>query len=121
MRALPVSIKQRDIEEFARKWGVRELSLFGSILREDFGPGSDVDVLVTFNEGLRDFLPPRQGMRHLYSALARLEKLTAGGRTDLETALQAVSQRLRRRGIVVFITDGHPSVAASGRHCSAWG
>lgn len=31
-----------------RHWRVRELSLFGSVLRDDFGPGSDVDVLVDF-------------------------------------------------------------------------
>jgi predicted nucleotidyltransferase len=33
---------------FCRKWKVRELALFGSVLREDFGPDSDVDVMVTF-------------------------------------------------------------------------
>jgi len=33
---------------FCTKWKVAELSLFGSVLREDFGPESDVDVLVSF-------------------------------------------------------------------------
>lgn len=33
---------------FSRKWKLTELSLFGSALRGDFGPESDVDVLVTF-------------------------------------------------------------------------
>lgn len=33
---------------FCRKWKVKELALFGSVLREDFRPDSDVDVLVTF-------------------------------------------------------------------------
>lgn len=33
---------------FCRKWRVRELSVFGSALRDDFGPDSDVDVLVSF-------------------------------------------------------------------------
>ncbi|HEX8317887.1 nucleotidyltransferase domain-containing protein [Longimicrobium sp.] len=36
------------IAEFCRKWSVTELSLFGSVLRADFGPDSDVDVLLTF-------------------------------------------------------------------------
>lgn len=36
------------IAEFCRKWKVRRFSLFGSVLREDFGPDSDVDVLVSF-------------------------------------------------------------------------
>jgi predicted nucleotidyltransferase len=38
------------IHEFCRKWKVKELALFGSVLREDFQPDSDVDVLVTFAE-----------------------------------------------------------------------
>jgi predicted nucleotidyltransferase len=33
---------------FCRKWKITELSLFGSVLREDFRPDSDIDVLVTF-------------------------------------------------------------------------
>ncbi len=36
------------IGEFSRRHGVRKLSLFGSILREDFRPDSDIDVLVEF-------------------------------------------------------------------------
>ena len=36
------------IEEFCRRWNVTELALFGSVLREDFRPDSDVDVLVAF-------------------------------------------------------------------------
>jgi predicted nucleotidyltransferase len=39
------------IAAFCRKWGVTEFALFGSVLREDFGPESDVDVLVTFAPG----------------------------------------------------------------------
>ena len=33
---------------FCRKWKIVELSLFGSVLRNDFSPDSDIDVLVTF-------------------------------------------------------------------------
>ncbi len=36
------------LNEFCRRWSVTELALFGSVLRADFGPESDVDVLVTF-------------------------------------------------------------------------
>jgi uncharacterized protein len=43
-----IEIPASDIENFCRRWKIIELSLFGSILREDFGPESDVDVLVTF-------------------------------------------------------------------------
>lgn len=43
---LPISWDR--IEQFCRKWGVAELALFGSVLRDDFGPDSDVDVLVRY-------------------------------------------------------------------------
>lgn len=40
------------LAEFCRKWRIRELSLFGSALREDFGPESDLDFLVSFEPGV---------------------------------------------------------------------
>jgi len=43
-----VAIDRERLAEFCRKWKVRELALFGSVLREDFRPDSDVDVLVEF-------------------------------------------------------------------------
>ena len=36
---------------FCERWHVAELALFGSVLRDDFGPDSDIDVLVTFSPG----------------------------------------------------------------------
>jgi predicted nucleotidyltransferase len=36
------------VAAFCRKWQIRELSLFGSALRDDFGPDSDLDFLVSF-------------------------------------------------------------------------
>ena len=44
-------IPKEKIEAFCRKHHIRKLSLFGSVLREDFGPDSDVDVLVEFESG----------------------------------------------------------------------
>ena len=43
-----VQIDQVRIGEFCKKWKVAEFAIFGSALRPDFGPDSDVDVLVTF-------------------------------------------------------------------------
>jgi uncharacterized protein len=43
-----IPIDQTKLASFCQKWKITELSLFGSVLREDFGPNSDVDVLVTF-------------------------------------------------------------------------
>jgi predicted nucleotidyltransferase len=46
-----IPIDQARIEGFCRRNHIRRLSLFGSVLREDFTPGSDVDVLVEFQPG----------------------------------------------------------------------
>lgn len=43
-----ITIPSKQIEAFCRKWKIVELNLFGSVLREDFRPDSDVDVLVSF-------------------------------------------------------------------------
>jgi uncharacterized protein len=51
MRLHTVDIPDDQIAEFCRRHGVKRLSVFGSILREDFGPESDVDVLVEFEPG----------------------------------------------------------------------
>ena len=47
--ALGINISEGDLAALSGKWGVRQLAMFGSVLREDFGPGSDVDVLVSFD------------------------------------------------------------------------
>ncbi len=44
-----VEIPKEKIADFCRKWKITELSLFGSVLRDDFRPDSDIDVLVTFS------------------------------------------------------------------------
>ena len=46
-----IQVPRKRIAEFCRKWNIKELSLFGSVLSDDFGPDSDIDVLVSFNEG----------------------------------------------------------------------
>ena len=43
-----VQVPPERIDAFCRKWKVLEMALFGSVLRDDFRPDSDVDVLVTF-------------------------------------------------------------------------
>lgn len=46
-----IPINRESLVEFCRRHHIRKLALFGSVLREDFGPGSDVDVLVEFEPG----------------------------------------------------------------------
>lgn len=63
MRAvLPLSVSTEAIAAFCRRWQVAELALFGSVLRDDFRPDSDVDVLVTFSPGVRQGLRERVRM-----------------------------------------------------------
>jgi len=45
---IQIDIPYEQITEFCRKWKIAEFALFGSVLREDFRPDSDVDVLVRF-------------------------------------------------------------------------
>jgi predicted nucleotidyltransferase len=53
MPHIAIDYDKEKLRDFCRKWRVAEFSFFGSVVRNDFGPGSDVDVLVTFEEGAR--------------------------------------------------------------------
>jgi uncharacterized protein len=44
-----IDLDSQAIRDFCAKWKITELSVFGSILRDDFRPDSDIDFLVTFN------------------------------------------------------------------------
>ena len=46
-----IALPKGQLVEFCRRNYIAKLALFGSVLREDFGPNSDVDVLVEFEEG----------------------------------------------------------------------
>ncbi|MEL7037856.1 MAG: nucleotidyltransferase family protein [Cyanobacteria bacterium J06592_8] len=58
------------IVEFCHKWQIAEFALFGSILREDFHPDSDIDVLITFSptakRGLTETLEMRDELQTLF-------------------------------------------------------
>jgi uncharacterized protein len=44
-----IHLNRQDIEYFCKKHHIRRLALFGSVLRKDFGPQSDIDVLIEFD------------------------------------------------------------------------
>jgi predicted nucleotidyltransferase len=48
-----VSIPRKRLAEFCRRWKVSELAFFGSVLRDDFHPSSDIDLLVSFSPKAR--------------------------------------------------------------------
>lgn len=64
-----IDIPQDKIAEFCGKWKIIEFALFGSVLRDDFRPDSDVDVLVTFGADA-DW-----GFEHLLDMKEELEAL----------------------------------------------
>ena len=73
-----VRLDQETITTFCRKHHIRRLALFGSVLRDDFGPESDVDVLVEFEPGTR------VGMIRLAGMEIELGELL-GRKVDLNT------------------------------------
>jgi uncharacterized protein len=67
-----VEVPEGRLKEFCRRYRVRELSVFGSALREDFGPDSDVDVLVEFEPSARvGFIELSRMQRELSELLRR--------------------------------------------------
>lgn len=63
------NLPTRRIEAFCRKHGIAEFSLFGSVLRDDFGPDSDVDVLIALKPGQTMTLERYLDMRDELSAM----------------------------------------------------
>jgi hypothetical protein len=72
-----IDIPKEGIAAFCRKNHIRRLALFGSVLRDDFGPDSDVDVLVEFEPHTR------VGLR-FFGVEIRLSELL-GRKVDLNT------------------------------------
>jgi len=82
----------------------------------------DSPGLITFDREMRDFIPPKQGRRHLFTILTKLESLTASGTSDLGPTLKNIVQRLTRRGVILLISDchsGHDTVVDGIRHLVA--
>lgn len=51
-----IAIRPDQLAAFCERWRVTELALFGSVVRDDFGPESDVDVLASFDPRARHTL-----------------------------------------------------------------
>lgn len=67
---MKLSLPYEQIAEFCRKWNVSEFALFGSVLRDDFRPDSDVDVLLTWSEDARislfDYAPMKDELEAMF-------------------------------------------------------
>ena len=49
MKSKKFTLPRKKIEEFCKRWSITEFSVFGSVLRDDFRPDSDIDVLVSID------------------------------------------------------------------------
>jgi uncharacterized protein len=90
-----ISVDGDRIAEFCRKWNITELAFFGSVLRDDFRPDSDVDVLVTFT---RDSTWTLFDIAHIQDELSEL----LGRKADLieRNAVEHSENYIRRRHIL---------------------
>lgn len=64
-----IQISEDKLTVFSKKWGIRELAVFGSALRDDFGTDSDVDFLVIFHQGCKPGWPRILDMQEELTAL----------------------------------------------------
>ena len=82
------SLKKEKLAEFCKKYHIKRLAIFGSVLRNDYSPESDVDVLV-------DFEPDRTpGFFKLFDMEDELSRIFGGRKVDLRTP-QDLSQYFR--------------------------
>ncbi|HYI13677.1 MAG TPA: nucleotidyltransferase family protein [Thermoanaerobaculia bacterium] len=87
-RQLAIPIPHEAIATFCRKWGIRRLAFFGSVVRDDFTPDSDVDVLVEFKP---DRIP---GWEFFGTMPDELSEILSGRRVDLLT-FDSISRWIR--------------------------
>lgn len=92
-----LTIDRKALDAFCRSHGIRKLSLFGSALRDDFGPDSDVDVLVEFEEGVRPSLLTLAEIEAQLSPLFGGRRVDLGRPEDLHPALAAQILRSAER------------------------
>lgn len=93
-----LGIQKEDIASFCRRYRIKELALFGSVLRDDFRPDSDVDVLVDFEPGTdRDY-------ERLQSMKEELERLF-GRSVDLveRQRIESSENYIRRKHILTHL------------------
>ena len=93
--AARIGVPMSAIEAFCNRWQVGELALFGSVLRDDFGPDSDIDVLIRFKSGRT---PGLFGIARMQRELADL----LARRVDLvhRTAIEESRNYIRRKVIL---------------------
>ncbi|HYE94653.1 MAG TPA: nucleotidyltransferase family protein [Rubricoccaceae bacterium] len=105
---IPLPADQRSaLAAFCRRWRVAELAVFGSALRADFGPGSDLDLLVTF-------APDAQWGLWDHARMQEELEAVLGRPVDLLTrrAVERSANPIRRRAILSTARPLIPAEAA---------
>ena len=91
------------INQFCRKWHVREMALFGSVLRDDFAADSDIDILLTFEPdaepGILEWQKAHQELSELFNRNVDLTMM--GGLLSWRT-LRSVREQILREAKVVY-------------------
>jgi len=90
MKTQNIDIPKEKISHFCQHWHITKLSLFGSVLRDDFRPDSDIDVLVEFQP---EHTP---GFLKLHQIQEELSAILGNRQIDLVTA-RFLNHRIRDR------------------------
>lgn len=77
--SLRIAAPKNEIAELCRRRRIRRLAFFGSVLRDDFGPDSDIDVLVEFESGAH------VGLFKLYDMEQELSGYLGGRKVEINT------------------------------------
>jgi predicted nucleotidyltransferase len=95
MKFTAIDLPMVQIKEFCDRWQISEFALFGSVLRDDFRPDSDIDVLITFAPNAK---------RGLSETIQMKEELQAifGHKVDfiVKAAIERSENWLRRKNIL---------------------
>lgn len=68
-----IGISTEKLVELWKNWGIESVALFGSVLRADFGPDSDIDFLVSFRPDTRQGLLKQVKLKHELESLTNRE------------------------------------------------
>ena len=95
MTITAIELPMEKIAEFCDRWQITEFALFGSVLRDDFRPDSDIDVLLTFSptakRGLTETLQMRDELQAIFDRKVDL---------IVKAAIERSENWLRRKNIL---------------------
>jgi predicted nucleotidyltransferase len=111
-----LGVSPEELASFCRRWKIQELAAFGSVLREDFWLQSDIDLLVTFEDGagwsLLDHVRMQYEMSELLGRDANIVTRPAVGEAGIPTGAR---RYWRRRGFYMrYHNVPHPNDLAPG-------